>query len=80
MSRDRSPALIALAAALPVAVIAGFVVAAVLASRDPLPARVAVAPVPAPNAGRPECTGLTTALPGPLGDFARADIAPPAPP
>ncbi|MFF0814324.1 DUF3515 domain-containing protein [Rhodococcus sp. NPDC003318] len=75
----RSPALIAAAVALPVALIAGVVVAAVIAGRNPVLEPVALGEVPAPAAGSPECTSLVASLPETIGDFDRADLVDPAP-
>lgn len=75
----RSPALIAAAVALPIALVAGIVAAAFIANRNPTLDPVALGPVPAPAAGSAECTTLITALPERIGDFTRADLADPAP-
>lgn len=76
----RSPALIATAVALPVALVVGLLVMGVLAnrhhSRDPL----ALGAVPAPAASGPECSALMPALPGKIGDYTTADLVAPAPP
>ncbi len=78
------PAVIATAIALPVALVAGIVVAAVLVSGDddtPVdtgPVAVSGA-VPAPHADSPECSALLAALPRTLGDYERAELAEPAP-
>ncbi|GAA4476024.1 hypothetical protein GCM10023094_14810 [Rhodococcus olei] len=75
----RSPALIAAAVALPVALIAGIVVAAVVAGRNPALEPVALGSVPAPASGSPQCAALIDALPDKLGDFTRAELVNPAP-
>ncbi|MGW4246816.1 DUF3515 domain-containing protein, partial [Nocardia sp. NPDC004722] len=75
----RSPALIATAVALPVALIVGLLVMGVLAnrhhSRDPL----ALGAVPAPGASSAECAKLMAALPGTIGDYTTSDLVAPAP-
>ncbi|WP_044476007.1 DUF3515 domain-containing protein, partial [Rhodococcus aetherivorans] len=75
----RSPALIATAVALPVALLIGIVVAAVLANRTPELAPVALGPVVAPQAESPECAALLGALPEEVGDLRRAELTDPAP-
>lgn len=75
----RSPALIAAAVALPVALVAGIVVAAIIANRNPALDPVALGSVPAPAAGSAECTALIGSLPEQLGDFTRAELVDPAP-
>lgn len=76
----RSPALIATAVALPVALVVGLIVMGVLAnrhhSRDPL----ALGAVPAPAAAGPECAALLPALPDKIGDYTTAELVQPAPP
>lgn len=76
----RSPALIATAVALPVALVVGLLVMGVLAnrhhSRDPL----ALGAVPAPTAAGPECSALMPALPDKIGDYTTSDLRQPAPP
>ncbi|MEU4313610.1 DUF3515 family protein [Nocardia sp. NPDC024068] len=75
------PALIATAVALPVALLVGVVVAAVLVLRAPAePEPVALGPVPAPAADGPACTTLMPALPADMGDFTRASLVEPVPP
>ncbi|MFE3194665.1 DUF3515 domain-containing protein [Nocardia sp. NPDC059240] len=75
----RSPALIATAVALPIALIVGLLVMGVLAnrhhSRDPL----ALGAVPAPGASSKECSALMTALPDKIGDYTTSDLVAPAP-
>ncbi|MFI6867238.1 DUF3515 domain-containing protein [Nocardia sp. NPDC050406] len=79
-SSGRSPALIATAVALPIALLVGVLVMAVIArqnvTRDPL----ALGSVPAPGATGPACTALLPQLPNTLGDYTDAELAQPAPP
>jgi hypothetical protein len=75
----RSPAMIATAVALPIALLTGIVVAAVMVSRNPVTSPVGLGPVPAPEAESDACTDLLAALPEDMGDFARAELADPAP-
>ncbi|MEU5840256.1 DUF3515 domain-containing protein [Rhodococcus sp. NPDC047139] len=75
----RSPALIATAIALPVALLVGVVVAAVIVSRSPVNTPVGLGPVPAPEAESESCSQLLGALPEDLGDYTRAELADPAP-
>lgn len=77
--RQHSPALIAAAVALPIAVIAGIVVAAVVAGRHPALEPVALGTIPAPTSGSPQCGALLDGLPDTLGDFTRAELVAPAP-
>ncbi|BEK90077.1 hypothetical protein NSERKGN1266_60280 [Nocardia seriolae] len=76
----RSPALIATAVALPVALVVGVLVMGVLAnrhqSRDPL----ALGAVPAPTAASPECTAFLAALPSKIGDYTTSELVQPVPP
>ncbi|MEU6581214.1 DUF3515 family protein [Nocardia sp. NPDC046763] len=75
----RSPALIATAVALPVALVVGLLVMGVLAnrhhSRDPL----VLGAVPAPTASGPECAALMPALPDKIGDYTTSELVQPAP-
>ncbi|NNH72628.1 DUF3515 domain-containing protein [Nocardia uniformis] len=75
----RSPALIATAVALPIALLVGVLVMAFIArqnvSREPL----ALGSVPAPGATGPACTALLPELPATLGDYTDAELAQPAP-
>ncbi|AYF75164.1 DUF3515 domain-containing protein [Nocardia yunnanensis] len=75
----RSPALIATAVALPVALVVGLIVLGVLAnrhhSRDPL----ALGAVPAPAASSPQCAALMSALPDKIGDYTTSELMQPAP-
>ncbi|MCJ0904876.1 DUF3515 domain-containing protein [Rhodococcus sp. ARC_M6] len=75
----RSPALIATATALPVALIIGLVIAAVVAGKNPELEPVALGPVPAPTADSAACVSLLGALPETIGDFERAELVEPAP-
>ncbi|MGX6512044.1 DUF3515 domain-containing protein [Rhodococcus sp. SJ-2] len=75
----RSPATIATAVALPVALLTGVVVAAIMMSRDPVTSPVGLGPVPAPEAESTSCTDLLAAVPENIGEFARAELADPAP-
>jgi Protein of unknown function (DUF3515) len=76
----RSPALIATAVALPVALIVAVLIIAVFqgshVTRDPL----ALGSVPQPASSGPGCTALLPALPATLGDYTRSELAKPAPP
>ncbi|MGF6880676.1 hypothetical protein ABIA39_000557 [Nocardia sp. GAS34] len=76
----RSPALIATAVALPVALIIAVLIIAVFqgshVTRDPL----ALGSVPQPASSGPGCTALLPALPAKLGDYTRSELAKPAPP
>ncbi|BBZ34384.1 DUF3515 domain-containing protein [Mycolicibacterium confluentis] len=65
-------------AALAVAVAALVGVIVVAANQEPAP--VPIAAVPAPKAEDPACAALLAALPDSLGDYERAEAAPPAPP
>ncbi|MGC0363422.1 hypothetical protein ABH922_001406 [Rhodococcus sp. 27YEA15] len=75
----RSPALIATAVALPVALIIGVSIAAVVAGRNPALEPVALGPVPAPAADSASCTSLLGALPDTVDDFTKAELVEPAP-
>lgn len=75
----RSPALIATAIALPIAVITGLIIAAVMMQRDLEPEPVILADFPAPEANSQECETLFEQLPNELGDLERAEIQEPAP-
>lgn len=76
----RSPALIATAVALPIALLVGVLVMAFIArqnvTRDPL----ALGSVPAPGATGPACAALLPELPATIGDYTDAELAQPAPP
>lgn len=73
-------ALVATAVALPVALIVGVMVAAVLAQRTPVIAPVALGTIEAPDSDSDACVSLLAALPEDLGDARRAAISEPAPP
>lgn len=80
--RDESrhhPALIATAIALPIALLAGIVVAAVIVKSTPTLGPLALGPVPAPNAESDACADLAAALPEQLGDYTRAELVEPVP-
>jgi len=66
-------------AAIALAVAAIGVILAIAATREAPPQAVAVAAVPAPQAGSAACRALAEALPQRLGDYQRAPIASPAP-
>ncbi|MGW4534331.1 DUF3515 domain-containing protein [Nocardia sp. NPDC004340] len=76
----RSPALIATAVALPVALVVGLIVMGVLANRHHSRDALALGSVPAPAAAGPECTALLPALPDTIGDYTTAELVQPAPP
>ncbi|GAA5062376.1 DUF3515 domain-containing protein [Nocardia callitridis] len=78
---QHSPALIATAVALPVALVVAVLIIAIFAGRmeverEPL----ALGPVPAPNADGPACAALLPALPIDLGELTKSTIVEPAPP
>lgn len=76
-----SPALIATAVALPVILVVGLLVAAVMARNMPVDREpLALGPVPAPAADGPACAALLSALPDDLGDYTVAALVDPAPP
>jgi hypothetical protein len=83
MPRVHRPATVAAAVALPLALAAGIITAAVITQhrQDPggTTGPVAVGAVPAPAASSPACTGLLAALPDTLGDATKAQLAAPAP-
>lgn len=80
-SRQHSPALIATAIALPVALVAGIIVAAVIALRTPVDREpLALGAVPAPEAEADTCNALMPALPAELGEYTASELAEPAPP
>jgi hypothetical protein len=70
----------ATAVALPVALLVGVLVAAVLADRGPSPAAVAVPPelaaLPAPHASDADCERLLADLSGPLDQWTAAELPP----
>jgi hypothetical protein len=75
----RHPAVIATAVALPVALVIGVIVAAVLMSRSAGDEPVALSTIPAPQAESESCRTLIEALPDAVGDYQRAPLADPAP-
>ncbi|MGW5106947.1 DUF3515 domain-containing protein [Nocardia sp. NPDC004123] len=76
----RSPALIATAVALPVALVVGLLVMGVLANRHHSREPLVLGAVPAPTASGPECTALMPALPDKIGDYTTSELVQPAPP
>ncbi|WP_280434901.1 DUF3515 domain-containing protein [Nocardia carnea] len=75
------PALIATAVALPIALLVGVLVAAVIVLRGPTGREpLALGPVPAPAADGPACSALLPALPADFGEFTRSTLVEPAPP
>lgn len=80
----RSPALIATAVALPVMLLVGVIVFAIMATRSPVLEPVALGAAEAPDAESEECTALLEALPDKLPessdtDLVRAELVEPAP-
>ncbi|WP_438944046.1 DUF3515 domain-containing protein [Nocardia blacklockiae] len=75
-----SPALIATAVALPVALIVAILVIAVLSRQNPVREPLALGSIPAPAADGPACGALLPALPDKVGEYTRAELAQPAPP
>jgi hypothetical protein len=79
-TRSYPPALVAAAIALPVALVVGVLVAAVLALRTPVEREpLVLGPVPAPAAEGPACTTLLPALPIDMGDYTKSTLVEPAP-
>ncbi|UGT42042.1 DUF3515 domain-containing protein [Nocardia yamanashiensis] len=78
-SPGRSPALIATAIALPVALVVGVLVMGVLANRNPAREPLALGSIPAPAATGPACGALLPALPEKIGDYTQAELRAPAP-
>lgn len=76
----RSPALIATAVALPVALIVAVLAIAVFARQHPSREALALGSIPQPQATGQACTALLPALPSSMGDYTRAELAQPAPP
>ncbi|WP_082518535.1 MULTISPECIES: DUF3515 domain-containing protein [unclassified Rhodococcus (in: high G+C Gram-positive bacteria)] len=74
------PALVATAIALPVALVVGVLVAAVMANSTPVREPVAVGAVPAPLSESTQCADLLGALPDSFDTFSRAEMVQPAPP
>lgn len=75
----RNPALIAAAVALPLMVLAGVIVFAVLATRSPALEPVVLGAAEAPEAESEQCTELIAAVPEDLADLTRAEIVEPVP-
>ncbi|WTL32919.1 DUF3515 domain-containing protein [Nocardia sp. NBC_01503] len=75
----RSPALIATAIALPIALVAGVLVMGVLANRHPAREPLVLGAVQAPAATGPQCSALLPALPDKLGDYTVSELVQPAP-
>ncbi|OCF91594.1 hypothetical protein AW168_06510 [Nocardia brasiliensis] len=81
MARQYPPALIATAVALPVVLIVGLLVAAVLARRAPVEREpLVLGPVAAPAADGQACVTLLPALPTTVGDFTKSTLVEPSPP
>ncbi|WP_067888528.1 DUF3515 domain-containing protein [Nocardia vaccinii] len=76
----RSPALIATAVALPVALIVVVLAIAVFARQHPTREALALGSVPQPQANGQACTTLLPALPSSVGRYTRVELAQPAPP
>ncbi|WP_194814716.1 DUF3515 domain-containing protein [Nocardia sp. XZ_19_385] len=75
------PALVASAVALPIMLVVGVLVAAVMASRGPVERDpLVLGPVPAPAAEGPACTALLPTLPSTLGDYTHSQLVDPQPP
>ncbi|MGW4844621.1 DUF3515 domain-containing protein [Nocardia brasiliensis] len=80
-ARQYPPALIATAVALPVVLIVGLLVAAVLARRAPVEREpLVLGPVAAPAADGQACVTLLPALPTTVGDFTKSTLVEPSPP
>lgn len=75
----RHPAVVVTAIALPVALLVGVIVAAVMVSGGSTRPPEALGPVDAPAADTGDCSALLDRLPDELGDFSRADLIDPAP-
>ncbi|WP_067544851.1 DUF3515 domain-containing protein [Nocardia crassostreae] len=78
-SPRRSPALIATAVALPIALVVGVLVAGVIANRNPVREPLALGAVDAPGATGPACSTLLPELPDKIGDYTAAELRQPAP-
>ena len=78
-TQGRNPALLAAAIALPIALIGGIVVAAVLADRNPVLESVALGAAETPDSGAETCAALMEALPSTLGDYESVPLLDPAP-
>ncbi|WP_327144732.1 DUF3515 domain-containing protein [Nocardia sp. NBC_01327] len=79
LDERRSPALIATAIALPIALVVGVLVMGVMANRHPARSALVLGSVQAPAAGGPECSALLPALPEKLGDYTTSELVQPAP-
>lgn len=81
VARQYPPALIATAVALPLVLIVGLLVAAVLARRAPVEREpLVLGPVAAPAADGQACVTLLPALPTTVGDFTKSTLVEPSPP
>lgn len=76
----RSPAMIATAVALPLMVLVGVIVFAVLATRSPVLEPVVIGAAETPDAETEACTDLIAAVPDELAELTRAEIVEPVPP
>ncbi|MFG1795578.1 DUF3515 domain-containing protein [Nocardia sp. NPDC049149] len=80
-TRQYSPALIATAVALPVMLVVGVLVAAVVARNAPVEREpLVLGPVAAPAATGTACTTLLPQLPVTLGEFSKSTLVEPSPP
>ncbi|MFI6168118.1 DUF3515 domain-containing protein [Nocardia sp. NPDC051052] len=80
-ARQHSPALIATAVALPVALVVAVLVIAIFARNAPVEREpLVLGPVPAPAADGPACTNLLPALPTELGEYTKSTLVEPSPP
>lgn len=80
-TRQYSPALIATAVALPVALVVAVLVIAIFARNAPVEREpLVLGPVPAPAADGPACTTLLPALPTELGEYTKSTLVEPSPP
>ncbi|WP_405166017.1 DUF3515 domain-containing protein [Nocardia sp. NBC_01499] len=80
-TRQYSPALIATAVALPVALVVAVLVIAIFARRAPVEREpLVLGPVPAPAANGTACTNLLPALPTELGEYTKSTLVEPSPP
>lgn len=80
-TRQHSPALIATAVALPVALVVVVLVIAIFARNAPVEREpLVLGPVPAPAATGTACTNLLPALPTELGEYTKSTLVEPSPP
>ncbi|MFI6999658.1 DUF3515 domain-containing protein [Nocardia sp. NPDC050175] len=80
-TRQHSPALIATAVALPVALVVVVLGIAIFARNAPVDREpLVLGPVPAPAATGAACTNLLPALPTELGDYTKSTLVEPSPP